>query len=174
MISLKDKLSHLNYTQTCKLLGTRGPRLVREGGTYDIDLTEQVTLTKDLFQLHVDGAFVTIQLDPSRPDRLAVACNRCETACEHLGAAFSLILEEKLALGLAAPPPDKTPIEGLSDEELVTQAIEERVERARTEKMRLKSFDADQLWTDCAVTNRSSGKTYRVALRGWGGGKTGS
>ncbi len=167
MIRLRDTLSHLTYTQVCKLLGTKGPRLIREGGTYDIDLTEQVTLTKDLFQLHMDGVVVTIQLDPSKPDRLAFACNSCDTSCTHLGAAFSLILEEKLALGLAAPPPDKTPVEDLSDKELVKQAIEERVERARTEKMRLKSFDADRLWTDYAVTNRSSGKTYRVALRGW-------
>jgi len=58
-------------------------------------------------------------------------------------------------------------LKGLSDEDLVKQAIEERAERAQTEKMRLKSFDANRLWTDYAVTNRSSGKTYRVALRGW-------
>jgi SNF2 family DNA or RNA helicase len=172
MIRLKDILSHLTYIQACKLLGTKGPKLIRQGGAYEIDLTEQVKLTRDLFQLHVDGAVVTIQPDPSRPDRLAVACDSCETACIHLGAAFSLILEEKLALGLAAPPPDKTPIEGLSDEELVKQAIEERAERAKTEKMQVKSFDPARLWTDYAVTNRSSGRTYRVALRGWERGES--
>jgi superfamily II DNA or RNA helicase len=172
MIKLKDALSHMTYTQACKLLGTRGSSLIRAGGKYDIDLTEQVTLTKDLFQLEVDGSVVTIQLDSARQDRLAYACNRCETACEHLGAAFSLILEEKLALGLAAPPPEKTPIEGLNDEELVKQAIEERAERAATEKMQVKSFDPDRLWTDYAVTNRSSGRTYRVALRGWERGES--
>jgi len=162
----------MTYTQACKLLGTRGARLIREGGAFEIDLTEQVSLTMDLFQLQVDGAVVTMQLDPARPDRLAYACNGCETPCVHLGAAFSLILEEKLALGLAAAPVDKTPIEGLSDEDLVKQAIEERGERARTEKMQVKSFDPDRLWTDYAVTNRSSGRTYRVALRGWERGES--
>lgn len=172
MTTLKDTLSHLTYTKACKLLGANGARLIRDGGGYDIDLTEQVTLTTDLFQLNLDRAVVTIQLDPSRPDRLLYACNRCETACEHLGAAFSIILEEKLALGLAAPPPEKTPIEGLSDEELVRQAVEERAERARTEKMQVKSFDPNRFWTDYAVTNRASGRTYRVALRGWERGES--
>ncbi|MBC8417864.1 MAG: hypothetical protein H8E10_04650 [Desulfobacterales bacterium] len=116
MIRLKDKLSHLTYTQACKFLGTNGGKLIRQGGKYDIDLTEQVTLTRHLFQLHVNGAVVTMQLDPLKHQRLHYKCSACETACTHLGAAFSLILEEKLALGLAAPPPEKTPIEGLSDE----------------------------------------------------------
>ena len=172
MISLKDKLSHLSYTQACKFLGTKGGKLIREGGKYDIDLEEQVTLTKHLFQLHVNRAVVTMQLDPMKHQRLYYKCSTCDTACTHLGAAFSLILEEKLALGLAAPPPEKTPVEGLSDEELVKQAVEERAERAQTEKMRLKSFDTNRLWTDYAVTNRSSGKTYRVALRGWERGES--
>ncbi len=86
------------------------------------------------------------------------------------GAAFSLILEEKLALGLSAPPPERQPVESLSDEELVKQAIEERAERARTEKMQLKSMDKDTLWTDYTITSHSSGKSYRVALRGWNRG----
>ncbi|MBM4002405.1 MAG: hypothetical protein FJ295_03840 [Planctomycetes bacterium] len=33
-----------------------------------------------------------------------MSCTRCETACEHIGAVFSLILEEKMTLGLASPP----------------------------------------------------------------------
>jgi superfamily II DNA or RNA helicase len=172
MPTLKDILSHLTYTQACKLLGTRGQQLIRKGGSYDIDLTDQVTLTRDLFQLRLNGAVVTIHLDPSQRDRLAYGCNTCETTCEHLGAAFSLILEEKLALGLAAPPPEKIPVEGLSDEELVRQAVQERTDRAGTEKMRVTSVDPDRLWTDYAVTNRSSGKTYRVALRGWERGES--
>ncbi|MBL7224723.1 MAG: DEAD/DEAH box helicase [Desulfobacteraceae bacterium] len=172
MIRLKDKLSHLTYTQACKFLGPKGAKLIREGGGYDIDLAGQVTLTRDLFRLHLGRAVVTMRMDPLKRQRLHYECSACETACTHLGAAFSLILEEKLALALAAPPPEKAPVEGLSDEELVKQAIEERAERAQTEKMRLKSFDANRLWTDYAVTNRSSGKTYRVALRGWERGES--
>jgi hypothetical protein len=60
--------------------------------------------------------------------------------CEHAGAAFSLILEEKLALGLADAPPERVPVESLSEEALVAQALAEREERARTEKMRLTSL----------------------------------
>ena len=43
MITLKDKLSHLSYTQACKLLGPQGKQLIQEGGKYDIDLFEHVT-----------------------------------------------------------------------------------------------------------------------------------
>jgi len=34
-------------------------------------------------------------------------------------------------------------------------------------KDELESMDPNELWTDYAVTNNYSGKTYRVALRGW-------
>jgi len=172
MINLKDKLSHLTYRQACKLLGPQGDKLIRSGGKYGIDITDQVTLTRDLFSLSLDGAVVTIRLDPEKNQRLNFQCNTCTRACEHLGAAFSLILEEKLSLGLAAPPPERVPIESLTDDELVTQAIEERAERARKEKIRVKSFNSKELWTDYAVTNASSGRTYRVALRGWERGES--
>lgn len=89
-----------------------------------------------------------------------------------MGAAFLLILEEKLTLGLSAPPPEKVPIESLSDEELIKRAIEERAERARTEKMRLRAMNANEPWTDYVVTNNASGKSYRVALRGWERGES--
>jgi SNF2 family DNA or RNA helicase len=81
--------------------------------------------------------------------------------------AFSLILEEKLSLGLSAPPPEKQPVESLNDEELIKLAIEERSERAKNEKMQLKSMNKHELWTDYTITSHSSGKSYRVALRGW-------
>jgi hypothetical protein len=167
MIKLKDKLSHLTYRQACKLLGPEGPQLIRAGGKYEIDITEQVVLGNDLFRLSLHDAVVTISLRPERNQRLHFDCSACPTACAHVGAAFSLILEEKLALGLSAPPPERIPVESLSDKELVEQAIADRVERARSEKMELISIDSNKLWTDYTITNSSSGKTYRVALRGW-------
>ena len=172
MINLKDKLSHLTYIQACKLLGPEGGKLIRQGGKYEIDLSEQVILQRDFFQLNLIEAVVTIRLDPAKNRKLNFQCSECTTVCEHLGAAFSLILEEKLALGLAAPPPERVPVESLTDEELVRQAISERAERARTQKMRLRSIDSNRLWTDYTVTNRASGKTYRVALRGWERGES--
>lgn len=167
MIKLKDKLSHLTYRQACKLLGHEGPQLIRAGGKYEIDITEQVVLKNDLFRLSLHDAVVTISLRPERNQRLHFDCSACTMACAHVGAAFSLILEEKLALGLSAPPPEKIPVESLSDKELVEQAIADRVERARSQKMELRSIDSNRLWTDYTITNSSSGKTYRVALRGW-------
>ena len=143
MINLKDKLSHLTYRQACKLLGTNGEKLIRQGGKYEIDLSEQVTLNKNIFQLDLAKAVITIHLDPAKNQKLNFQCSACTTACEHLGAAFSLILEEKLALGLAAPPPEKVPVESLTDEELIEQAVAERVARAKNQNMRLKSLDPD-------------------------------
>jgi len=173
MINLKDKLSHLSYRQACKLLGPQGGELIRQGGKYDdINLDDQVVLRGDLFQLNMGDPVVTIRLDSAREDQLDFWCSRCTTACEHLGAAFSLILEEKLALGLAAPPPERVPVESLSDEELIDQAISERAERAQKEKMRIRVFNGKELWSDYTVTNFASGKSYRVALRGWNRGES--
>lgn len=172
MINLKDKLSHLTYMQACKLLGTNGEKLIRQGGKYEIDLSEHVVLSRDLFELNLGEAVVTISLDTAKNQKLNFRCSTCTTTCEHIGAAFSLILEEKMALGLAAPPPERIPIESLTDAELVEQAVSERAERAKNQKMSLKSLDSSKLWTDYTVMNYSSGKTYRVALRGWERGES--
>jgi len=171
MQNLKDKLSHLTFRQACGLLGPQGQDLIRMGGKYEIDITN-VLLRKDIFQLNLGEAVVTITLAPGKIQRLNFKCSACASVCEHLGAAVSMILEEKLALGLAAPPPERVPIESLSDEELVAQAIGERTERAKNEKMRIKSLNTQKLWSDYIVTNASSGKSYRVALRGWQRGES--
>ncbi|RJP32532.1 MAG: helicase [Phycisphaerales bacterium] len=166
-LTLKDRLSHLSFTQACKLLGPDGASLIGLGGKWNIDIDEQVHLGADLFRLRLDGGVVTITTMAEVPQRLHWNCTACDGACEHVGAAFSLILEEKTSLGLAAPPPERVPIESLSEEELVRQAIAERRERAKTEKMTVRSVEPTVLWTDYVVTNAESGKTYRVALRGW-------
>lgn len=54
----------------------------------------------------------------------------CQGACDHIGAAFSVILEEKTALGLVKPPVERVPAESLTETELVARALEERTERA--------------------------------------------
>ncbi len=172
MINLKDKLSHLTYTDACKLLGARGKHLILAGGKYDIDLFEQASLTKTRFRLDIAGARVEITLDSMRPKRLKIECSRCSTACDHQGAALALILEEKLSLGLSAAPPEVVPMESLSEAALVKQAIADRRERAQKEKMRLQSMDSRQLWTDYIITNAASGKSYRLALRGWQPGES--
>ena len=91
------------------------------------------------------------------------------TLKEHQGAALALILEEKLSLGLAAPPPERVPMESLDETDLVKQAIDDRYKRAQTEKMRLQSLDPDQLCADYIVTSQVSGKSYWTAsLLPWG------
>jgi hypothetical protein len=166
-LTLYDKLSRLTFAAAAKHLGTEGPRLLAEGGKYDIDIDEQVELGQDRFRLALNGSSVTLALDPAARGRLRWHCDTCDGACEHAGAAFSLILEEKLTLGLAAPPPERTPVERLAEEALIAEALAQREERSRTEKMRLISMDPSTLWTDYTVTNAASGKSYRVALRGW-------
>ncbi len=172
MITLKDKLSHLSYTQACKLLGPQGKQLILEGGKYDVNLFEQITLNSERFSLSLENAEVSITWDDGNRQRLNLQCNVCSGSCAHQGAALSLILEEKLALGLSAPPPERVPMESLSEEVLVGQAVAERRERAQTEKMRLKSFNPRELWTDYVITNKASGKSYRIALRGWQPGES--
>ena len=165
-LTLKDRLSRLNFTQACKLLGPEGRQLIQHGGKWEINLEEQVYLQGDLFRVNLDDAIVTMTLMAEAKDRLHWNCTRCELPCEHAGAAFSLVLEEKMALGLAAPPRERTPVESLSEQDLIAQAIAEREDRARTEKYKLQSADPTKPWTDYTVTSSASGKTYRVALRG--------
>jgi superfamily II DNA or RNA helicase len=172
MINLKDKLSHLSFTKAGKLLGPQGEKHIIRGGKWEIDLDEQVILKRDLFHLDLGEAGVTIRLDPAKNHKIDIACSACPVYCDHQGAALSLILEEKLALGLAEPPKERVPIESLNDSELIAQAIEDRVERAKNEKMRLTSLNQDVLWTDYILTNALSGKSYRIALRGWEKGES--
>ena len=166
-LTLRDRLSRLTFAQARKLLGPNADRLIRAGGAREIQIEQQVYLGDDLFRLSLNGAVATITLLAEARQQLHWHCTRCQGVCEHVGAAFSLILEEKVALGLAAPPPERVPIESLSEEELVAQAVAERDERSRKERMTVRSTDPKRLWTDYLVMNALSGKTYRVALRGW-------
>jgi hypothetical protein len=172
-LTLKDRLSRLSFTQACKLLGDEGNKLIMQGGKFSINsIEENVYLGDDLFRLSVDGATVTITLMAEVRNRLHFNCTTCEGVCEHIGAAFALILEEKTALGLAKPPAERVPAESLSEAELVARALEDRAERAKTERMKIESTNPRILWTDYIVTNNQSGKSYRVALRGWERGQS--
>ena len=149
-LTLKDRLSRLDYRQACKLLGPGAEKLIQRGGQIEIDIDAQVKLTDELFQVTFPsgengGVLASIRRAPDARDWLLWKCNACDAACEHIGAAFSLALEDKLALGLSAPRPERIPIESLSYDELINQALNEREERARTEKMRLGSAEPDAL-----------------------------
>ncbi len=173
-LTLKDRLSRLTYVQAAKLLGPEGQQLIRRGASYDnIDIDRDVYFRGDLFRLKLRGVgkrgkdvVATITATAEAKNRLRMNCTACETLCEHIGAAVSLILEEKTALGLAAAPDERRPIETLNEQELFEQALRDREERARTEKFRLQSSAPQKPWTDYTITSALSGKTYRVALRG--------
>ena len=148
-LTLKDRLSHLTHYRACQLLGPDGPQLIRQGAAYyEIDIDRDVYFRGDLFRLKLRGAggggkdaVVTITTMAEARDRLRFNCTACQTICEHIGAAVSLVLEEKTALGLAAEPDERRPLETLSEQELLEQALSERQERAQTEKFRLSSSD---------------------------------
>ena len=100
-LTLKDRLSRLTFTQACKLLGPEGNKLIMRGGKFEItSIEDNVYLGEDLFRLSVRGAVVTITLMAQARKRLHFNYNKCDTVCEHVGAAFALILEEKTVLGL--------------------------------------------------------------------------
>src|SRR5204863_10089278 len=116
-------------------------------------------LEPDRVRLAVVPATVSLAQIPAARARLDGRCSACDVPCEHAGAAFSLILEEKLELGLAHALPEREPVESLSEVPLVARALAEREERARTEKMRLTSLSPREIWTDYTVTNAASGKS---------------
>lgn len=170
--TLKDRLSHLTLEQVSRLLGGDAAKLMRAGGSYELNPAEHVRWDAERLHVSVNGAVVTIATDAAARKKLAVTCTACPQACIHAAAAFSLVLEEKTALGLAAPPDEDTPSELLSERQLVERALEDRRERARTERMSLRSLNTEALWSDYLVTSAESGKTYRVALRGWEAGES--
>jgi superfamily II DNA or RNA helicase len=165
-LTLHDRLSHLSHAQACRLLGAHGAALLREGGALEIEIDAQVHIEDDRFVLELPDAQVTLTLASEGRFGLGYTCSTCPQACAHAGAAFSLILEEKLALGLAAPPPERARAAPRSESDLTALALEERRERARVERMRVHAVDGSGPWGDYLVTSGISGRTYRVALRG--------
>jgi hypothetical protein len=170
-LTFHDRLSRLTFDQAAKLLGDDGRKLIMKGAKYEINVQKDVHLSGDLLRASVYKggaveAVATLTLLSEAVARLHWNCNRCDAACEHVGALFSMLLESKTQLGLAAPPPERTPVASLNEEQLVWQALADRQERARTEKMKIKSADGSSPWAEYVVTSLMSGKTYRVSLRG--------
>lgn len=170
-LSLRDRLARLTFPMACRMLGPRGPKLIQQGGAHHVDVPSQVYFQGDLFRLRLPAekgkpVVVTITVRADRPNRMLYNCTVCVGPCHHVGTALSVILEEKVQLGLAAPPPETNGKVDLSDEQLCAQALAERDDRAQSEKMQTKSLNPSRPWTDYLVTSQLSGKTYRVALRG--------
>jgi superfamily II DNA or RNA helicase len=166
MKSLKDLLGGLTYHDACRLLGRDGSNLILKGGRWDIRIDEQVELSADQFLLDLGDIRVGITAaDDSSASNLRLYCSRCLDPCLHMGAALALILEEKSALGLEPQEP-RIGKASVAEQDMTRRALAERQARARTEHMTMISAEPDRVWTDYSVTNQSSGRTYRVALRG--------
>ncbi|MCA9217571.1 MAG: DEAD/DEAH box helicase [Planctomycetales bacterium] len=175
-IGIRDRLGRLTYRAVCRLLGDEdgnGEARLRKGAGYEIDIANGVFISGDSLRVTVQDpklprkfTNVTFVEMTNKPKGLQINCEDCQTRCDHVAAAMSLILEEKLTLGLAAPPDPSEPVELLTEDELVARALADRAERAEKEQMLLRSHEPDKPWTDYTVTSRLSGKSYRVSLRG--------
>ncbi len=171
-LTMRDHMSHLTFEAACKLLGPRGKRLLLEGGALEIETPEDLRVDDDEAVVVWDKsdsarrATARFVLDPSARSRLRATCTACDGACLHIGGLLSQILENKSGLGLAEPPPETPLVAANDDAAIVEAALAERRERAKAERMKIRSQDETRPWTDYTVTNLASGKTYRVALRG--------
>ncbi|MDR2441431.1 MAG: DEAD/DEAH box helicase [Planctomycetaceae bacterium] len=177
-LTLYDRLSHLTYRQACDILGSEGALLLRRSYPLgELNVKDDVYLGEDLFRLFIhepnlEPSTVTVMLADKAKHKLAVCCSHCNPTkipnryCEHTAATLSFLLEEKSLIGLAELPDLETPPELLSPKKLQQRALHEREERAQTEKFQIQSADKEKPWTDYIVVSETSGKTYRVALRG--------
>lgn len=172
--TFRQRLGSLTWSQAARLLGAEGGVWLRMGADAEIRLPGDVDLRPQRCLVAVrlpdapdEVAEVTVLRRTGRSGELAVECSLCEGPCRHQGAALWMLLDSKVDLGLAAPPDESVPLEHLTAAELSERALSDRERRAREEKMRVSSSDPKKLWTDYLVENRSSGRSYRVALRGW-------
>jgi superfamily II DNA or RNA helicase len=156
-----------------------GAERLRRGAKFDIDMAQGVYLGGDMLRVNVPDpeldegtAIVTVVEKSNLTKGLQFNCDRCPGRCDHIAAALSMVLEEKLTLGLSAPPDPSEPIELLTEDELLQRALADRQQRAATEPMTLRSLDPDQPWADYTVTSGQSGKTYRISLRGFEPGQS--
>ncbi len=177
-LSFRDLLSQLTFEQSCKLIGEEGRKLILRAAHREIDIREQVRMELDQMRVTFLAprggveATTTLTRRNDAKNRLHWSCESCDGACEHVGAMFSLVLENKTQLGLAAPPDEREPVAELSAVEVIRQALHERRERAKAERMKIKSTNPEAPWVDYTVTSLQSGKTYRVALRGFEPGES--
>lgn len=167
------RLAQLTVHQAIQLLGDDGQKLIRESRKFEFDIESSVYLGESLLRVRVPDAElasgvanVTIQMLPTRKRELKLQCDQCELPCAHGGAAVSVLLEDKLLLGLSAPPDETVPSELLTPKELEKRVLDERQQRAAATDMQVRSLDTSTPWCDYVVTSSQSGKSYRVALRG--------
>ncbi len=174
-LTLHDILSRLSFVQACKWLGPEGAKLMAEGAKFDLDPGLYVWLDDTTLEftlpMHGLGREVKVALirTTTRKDGVRWECSETKHGELYVAAVLSLILEEKVLLGLAAAPPEDAgkPLELLSEAGLEKRALADRETKAREEKMKISRVGGiPNPWSDYLVFSAISGKTYRVALRG--------
>jgi hypothetical protein len=141
-LACADRLSQLDLQQAAKLLGPIGKKPIQKRSAREIRLREAVYLGGDLLRVSfpslADGAetIATLTLSSDVPQRLRWNSDRCDTACEHVGALLTFVLENKTGRRQAAPAPERQTAGELSEEAIVERALADRRERAQTERMR--------------------------------------
>ena len=161
MKTLKQLLSSLDYSKACELLGDDGEKLLKLGGKHEIDPTSQLSLGQHILWLNLPDVSVTVS---ASGNKLISSCSECLLPCEHIGAAYSVILEEKETLGLTQVSPFT---DEMSGGEIIKKALNIRESRADKEDMTLiHDQEWDSPWGDYSVVSQNSGKTYKLAVRG--------
>lgn len=160
-LTLHDILSQLTIQQAQKCLGLETAKLLPKVSSWEVDIAEQVVFLKNLFQVSFppspdlsQAVVVKVTQHPAHKDQLAITCNAAgEQGMLATAAAFSLLLEDKFALGLSAEPNADLPWELMSEQELDARALAERQKRSEEEVMRIKVADANTPWTDYFVSS---------------------
>ncbi len=127
---IRERLGQLTYRAACRLMGDEdGEARLRRGGLYDIDPSCDVYLGGDTLRVSVPDpgapegrANVIVTEMAAKPKGLHLHCEVCNACCDHIAAVLGMVLEEKLTLGLAAPPDPSEPIELLTEDELMHRA----------------------------------------------------
>ena len=181
-LTLHDRLSRLTLAQAAKWLGPSGAKLLADAGRdqteiepTDVSWPDDATFQALLRPAGREPVVVTLTRATAGRDGVRWACSERDGAAEWVALVLAFVLDEKTALGLAAPPPEEQalPLELLDEPALERRALAEREQRAREEKMDVSRVAGGVgPWCDYLVKSALSGKTYRVALRGMARGES--
>lgn len=173
--TLRDRLSRLSLQQAKRFFGVDAEARMYAGRTLAaaVDMAKDIRLTPQALVWQRGRRQQTaIVHDPMALGHVRLECSCGKAGCAHGGTLLGLVLQEKMALGLSAMPQETTPLEHMAPEALEERMLAERQQRAAEEPMTVQSLHPDEIWSDYTVTSGLSGKTHRVALRGWERGES--
>ena len=188
-LTLRDRLSRLSHADAVRDLGPDGENLLIRGSRYHINLTHAVAFIDGGFEVrfYPESDRMPTTLKPLAWTRISIGsgrrlrwwCSNCPVACEHVGAAFSTLLNHKLELGLSISPAGKVPLEHLSGPDLLLRAVDERRLTGMREMLSLVAVESegmdgeqnnspchDSPWRDYIITSHDTGESHRLAIRG--------